>query len=293
MPQGISDNSDSIAHSDEGVPFYLSIQSEQPDSVQFNPIKVGSLPSRDIVRPKLDGIERTSDTHSLFGFLLLFTLALGYAWSYWKYPQHVNRLILALFNQRVIHDDAQDETTFSLVSTSVLVLSGLILQAYVVHNAILLLGAGESTLRDIQQGVAVALLTMGFGLWLVVKVVTALLVGGVVKQAALLREYVNTTLVTSQSTGLLLFPLAIAVEFFELPPLFVAGEPESYTVVFVILGIALWGIIYLQKIIKTLVLGTFSYSVPPVYNILYLCGLEILPLLLAAKWLSGYWELQG
>ncbi len=88
------------------------------------------------------------------------------------------------------------------------------------------------------------------------------------------KEYTYTILAFCQTTGIILFPLVVCIQF--------TRYPVQWFLFPVLLVLA---ILYSLRLIKSLIVYSAQQNIGIVYIILYLCALEILPLLVLIKFL--------
>jgi hypothetical protein len=91
-----------------------------------------------------------------------------------------------------------------------------------------------------------------------------------------LGEYLHNLFLTSKAAGILLIPIIA----------FAAFSSLSVTTFFLIAGCIVFGLFYFFRISRGIG-NALSLRIPPLYIILYLCTLEILPLLLFYKLVSS------
>ncbi len=84
------------------------------------------------------------------------------------------------------------------------------------------------------------------------------------------KEYNHNITVFNQSFGIILFPLTVLISFTEAPNLFIY------------IGIVLLGLMYLLRVIRFLKIN-FNKQINILYMFLYLCTLEIIPILYIIK----------
>lgn len=99
--------------------------------------------------------------------------------------------------------------------------------------------------------------------------------GSILNIPELSSEYIYNILLFLQALGLLVFPLLVAIAY----------TPLDHSQLLII-GLSVTAIFFVIRIIKFLYIGIINYRIQPFYIILYLCALEIAPILLAVKWLG-------
>ncbi|MBI3519797.1 MAG: DUF4271 domain-containing protein [Bacteroidetes bacterium] len=88
------------------------------------------------------------------------------------------------------------------------------------------------------------------------------------------KEYLFNVFLFSQTTGIILFPLIVCLQFTKYPP-----EWFLYPALIICLGF------YALRMFRGFILSVSEQSVGILYIFLYLCALEILPLLILIKFL--------
>jgi len=100
-------------------------------------------------------------------------------------------------------------------------------------------------------------------------------IGSVFKNNLILSDYIYTNFVFNILTGLILLPVTIV-------SIYVAANEIIY------LGIFLWLLIYLYRLVRELFTGLSYTEFSLFYRILYLCTLEITPLLVLTRLTMSY-----
>jgi hypothetical protein len=101
------------------------------------------------------------------------------------------------------------------------------------------------------------------------------IIGTVFKNPLVISEYIYTNFVFNIFIGLLLIPVIIVA-------LYIPAISAVYV------GIALWFLIYFYRLVRELFLGLSFAEFSLFYRILYLCTLEIIPLLVLTKLAMNY-----
>ncbi len=113
------------------------------------------------------------------------------------------------------------------------------------------------------------------GLFLL-KVIVQVLSGILFEADDAMKMYLGINFVTIQVLGLALFPVLLAMYFTHIPHDVLAW-----------LGLAVIGITFIYRLIRVFVVANIQTDISLMHIILYLCALEILPLLIIGKWLLG------
>lgn len=108
--------------------------------------------------------------------------------------------------------------------------------------------------------------------WLVFKFVVCKLIGFVSLNATLFNEYFHSLLIYNKNIGLLLIPISLGLAYID----------QDFNKIFVFAGAGVVSIMYILRVIRLIRLF-ISQRISWFYSILYLCALEILPILLFFK----------
>lgn len=106
-----------------------------------------------------------------------------------------------------------------------------------------------------------------------VKVLTIAAAGSLFRESAAASEYIYTVFLFIKAVGVLLLPITIALAYI----------PAIPPAVFVHAGLGLVVIAFLLRTFKVLQAGTQNKAISSFYLFLYLCTLEILPLVVLIK----------
>jgi hypothetical protein len=134
------------------------------------------------------------------------------------------------------------------------------------HQTILTGGLAE-------YGILVALLAIMY----MVKISTTRFIGYAVDKQELTTEYNYNVLLFNKILGLLLFPITTLLAF--------AHSIPSNWLIFA--GFGLWGIMLIYRIIRGIIIGVVEPGVSVYYLFVYLCTLEILPIVVLLKVFVG------
>ena len=108
--------------------------------------------------------------------------------------------------------------------------------------------------------------------WLVCKFVVCKLIGFVSLNATLFNEYFHSVLIYNKNIGLFLIPITLGLAYID----------PDFNKIFVFAGAGVVSIMYILRVIRLIRLF-ISQRISWFYSILYLCALEILPILLFFK----------
>lgn len=107
-----------------------------------------------------------------------------------------------------------------------------------------------------------------------VKLISASIVGYVTETNNVFHEYINNTLIINQSVGVILLPVMIIVELSHVNPVWIV-LPAT---LFLVLG-------YVLRLYRGFIFAGIEHGVGLLQLFVYLCALEILPLLVLIKFL--------
>ncbi len=108
--------------------------------------------------------------------------------------------------------------------------------------------------------------------WLVFKFVICKLIGFISLNATLFNEYFHSVLIYNKNIGLLLIPISLGLAYID----------PDFNKIFVFAGAGVVSVMYILRVIRLIRLF-ISQRISWFYSILYLCALEILPVLLFLK----------
>ena len=106
-----------------------------------------------------------------------------------------------------------------------------------------------------------------------VKVVIIRLLGFIFKMENMAWEYIFNILLFNKTLGLFLFPVTLLMTFF-------IQIPAQY---FIFIGLSIIIVMYLLRTLRMLTVGLRSIGFSKFYLFLYLCALELLPLIILFK----------
>jgi hypothetical protein len=110
-----------------------------------------------------------------------------------------------------------------------------------------------------------------------IKLITTRFVGYVTEKQGLALEYTYTILLFNKTLGIALFPVTILLAFAH-------GIPHEWLIA---IGLGLWAIMLVYRIIRGIALGLTEPGVSIYYLFVYLCTLEILPFVVLLKVFAG------
>lgn len=107
-----------------------------------------------------------------------------------------------------------------------------------------------------------------------VKILFANLIGYVTQTSAIFSEYINNTLIINQSVGVILLPVMIIIELSPVNPVWIVFPAT----LFLVLG-------YILRLYRGFLFAGVEQGVGMLQLFVYLCALEILPLMVLIKFL--------
>jgi hypothetical protein len=107
-----------------------------------------------------------------------------------------------------------------------------------------------------------------------VKLITANIIGFVTQTSTIFSEYINNTLIINQSVGVILLPVMIIAELSPVNPVWIVFPAT----LFLVLG-------YVLRLYRGFLFAGIEHGVGLLQLFVYLCALEILPLLVLIKFL--------
>lgn len=155
-----------------------------------------------------------------------------------------------------------EQTTLILFSIYVVLLSFLITQLYIVTSGVSVGFEGFMVFVKVLTGVA---------LFYLLKIALVSFTGNVFKSGKEASDYILSIYIFGQTMAMVFLPFAVIVAY-----------NFSFTVVWIFL--AIFCISYLYRLMRGLVFISASLKVPMYYLFIYLCTLEILPLVILFKY---------
>jgi len=205
-------------------------------------------------------------------WLLLFVLVI-WAWLKRDQPRRISQLIDSFFSNRFVDQWIREEgllgsylNIWLLLTSFVVIALGVQLMPWVPN----LLGVGSEPLL-------VQYFWMFFGVLglFLIRLIVIQFGNDLITSFKFSSVYIFNELLFMQATALLFFPIVLVQAYANL-------WSDS---IYVVLIFSISSLLYSGRIIKLGILGITQTSFFPVYIILYLCTLEILPLVAIYSWL--------
>lgn len=186
-------------------------------------------------------------------------------------PQRTFRVLNAAYSLQVARQIEREDygplKRVSLVLSTVFVL----ITAFLLYKVNLIFGSvlyGNSGLFQYLFFVLVIMVAY------TVKLVSASVIGYVTETKNVLSEYINNTLIINQSIGVILLPVMIILELSPVNPIWIVFPAT----LFLIFG-------YVLRLYRGFIFAGIEYGIGLLQLFVYLCALEILPLLVLIKFL--------
>lgn len=203
--------------------------------------------------------------------LIICVILLG--WSRVYFGKRFNHILKAFFSIRQMNTFVREGNIFRERISIPLLINYLVSFSLLIY--IVLVNLLQASFFDL-SGIQLFAVIMLFVLisWFLKNIVINI-VGTIFKNPLVISDYVYTNFVFNIFIGLILIPVVIIAIY--LPAL------EA-----VYVGIALWFLIYFYRLIRELFSGLSFAEFSLFYRILYLCTLEIIPLLVLTKLAMNY-----
>ncbi|MDB5119375.1 MAG: hypothetical protein JWN56_593 [Sphingobacteriales bacterium] len=198
-------------------------------------------------------------------FSLLFLLGL----IKFIFPKEFSLLIEAFYNNRILGQlNKEDNVLGSWPFIFMLLLFGLTIGMFLYLSGKYLLL--KYSYDGFQWFLILSVLIIGL---FVIKIIMLLLMGFFFEIEKLVKEYISILYLSYFNTSIVLIPLVIAL----------CLAPSRFSAFYIYLTAILLGLIFLFQFLRAGTNILTTYRFPKVYLILYLCALEICPLLILIK----------
>ncbi len=203
--------------------------------------------------------------------ILLFCVFAIYVYLNVTNPKKLLRVFISVYSNQVSKQLYREDYRLSK-SMSVFLSVGFVLIVsfliYITNNYFGLILKGVYPAK--QYLFFVSVITLMY----IIKLITNYVLGYATLTSELNSEYTFNVFVYCQTLGVLLFPLAICIQFSKYP-----------TELFLYPAIIICGLFYVLRFARGFIISVIEQNVGIVYIFLYLCALEILPLLVLIKFL--------
>lgn len=185
------------------------------------------------------------------------------------FPKEFSILIEALYDNRILGQLNKEESILgSWPSIFMLLLFGLTTGMFLYLSGKYLLL--KYTYDGFQWFLVLSLLIIAL---FVFKIIVLLLIGFFFQIEKLVKEYISILYLTYFNCSFILIPLVIAL----------CLAPSRFSIIYIYITAILLGLIFLIQFLRAGTNILTTYRFPKVYLILYLCALEICPLLILIK----------
>ncbi|MBL1410700.1 DUF4271 domain-containing protein [Sphingobacterium faecale] len=220
--------------------------------------------------PTMQAMQKVDRPLWIIGVLILLFLGIGLVRLF--FYSNFQNIIYGFFNDRVLAQISKEDS----VVTSWPYIFLYIIFSFSLGLFILIYRSGYSPMSEVtvvnflQISILVAVL-------FVAKIVMVRLIAVIFEVERLVREYVAVLYLVYFNSMLILMPLLLFVTFF----------PVAYFKIILIFFLVVVSILFLYRFLRTAynLVGNLRFSI--FYLILYLCGLEIAPILILVKTLNN------
>lgn len=220
--------------------------------------------------PTMQAVQKVDRPLWIIGILILLFLGIGLVRLF--FYSNFQNIIYGFFNDRVLAQISKEDN----VMTSWPYIFLYIIFSFSLGLFILLYRSAYSPMSEVTvtNFIQISLLV---GILFVAKILMVRIIAVVFEVERLVREYVAVLYLVYFNSMLILMPLLLFVTFF----------PTSYFKIILILFLIVVSILFLYRFLRTAysVVGNLRFSI--FYLILYLCSLEIAPILILVKTLNN------
>jgi hypothetical protein len=205
--------------------------------------------------------------------LIIFVVAI-FAYLRIAYRKYLDRLVNALFNLNITNQIVRDENILVqrasvMLSVIFYLVTALLVYFISLHYDWRLGGLGTGFIRFLFITVLIAAVYF-------LKLVVLKVAGWLFNQKREMSTYIFNIFLINNLLGLALIPIVTLFIFF--------GFMQLNWLL--ITAVALFACAYIYRLVRGILIGLNASSVSPVYLLLYLCALEIAPLLVLLKLIS-------
>ena len=209
---------------------------------------------------------RAENYHDWLWLPMLLLLAFM-AFLFTKYNDHVKRYFLAIVSNREFNDLVRDESQISKRASLALNIFSLL--SYAAFVFILSIKFLQFEVSNIELYLIInGLIFGGF----ILKILFIYGIGELFKEQNSSDLYVSNSLLSNKVFGMILFPLILVIAY-----------SQVLVGIFLYSSIILWLLASIFKWYKGIKFGLSLSELPIIYPFLYICTLEILPVLILAK----------
>lgn len=191
------------------------------------------------------------------------------------YHKHLNNIRKAAFTRTISQRIFQDQNLISRRTWFFLNVIFVINSSLFIYEVLSFYNVPMGT--NWHPAVWILLFSSGITIVYFSKYLACHITGILFDRHSLFAEYIHIVLLYNKNIGIYLFPVIIALPY-------IPGHLKSPVI---LLGMGIWAWFFLWRIIQSLQL-VFQKNVSVFYLILYLCTLEILPILIIYRLLSSF-----
>jgi hypothetical protein len=208
----------------------------------------------------------------LMGIIIVCLIIL--AWLKLFFHKFINQTVASLWNFQLSKKESRDQNVFSrrvafILNLNFIIIGGLFIYLVFSHFRINPFQLKPFFLYLFSTGFVTILL--------LIRQILLLLTGFIFNQQETFREYLHQILLIYKNIGIIFIPLIICIAYIH----------DDLRIYLIIIGIALFILAYLFRFIKGIQI-IIKKDVLLFYLILYLCTLEILPVVIYCKFFSSW-----
>lgn len=243
--------------------------------IEMSKVNPDSLKTASIFKEHLLTVQNTkplvhfTEYHYIIAFILFICYAI-YVWLYVKNRKRIQQIIKAFYLNRYANQLAREES--SMLNRVTFFLSVLFLFSISLFITQVVDFYGWE-FQEIDQSLFLLIIAGAIVSIYLVKIATIQFMGFIFKTTKEAVEYTQTLLFFINALGLFLLPIVICIAFAQ----------QIEVSVFINIGMGLIGLFMLTRLVRGIIIGVNSNHVSNVYLFLYLCTLEILPILILLK----------
>ena len=246
----------------------LAADSLRSASITKDTSRVTSLFTNHLLSVKTGETKLHVTTHYYLLTFILFLSFLIFVGLYVYNSSKIKLVIKGFYVNRFANQIAREESYFTSKSTYLLTLIFVFSVSLFISKVFQFYG-----INFISPTYSVIYISIGILLMYTVKILSVVASGNIFKVSTQVNEYVVSIFLFCNSLGLFLLPVVICLIFAKQLP----------AQIFIYAGFALIGIFYFTRIIRGLLIGMRIVKSSRLYLFLYLCTLEILPIIIIVK----------
>ena len=264
-------NSDSNFYTYKNELADSSIESAKNDTIKET-TRPSLFTTQNLTSDKIEPTEHNIVSHDWITIHVLVSIGL-IAWVQINYRSRLKQIFKAFVGARYLNQLSRDGNIFReriAIPLLIIYFVSFSLLIYLIFTEVL-----EKTIPNISELELFSSIMLIIILSFFIKNVVITFIGNVFRNYIILSEYILTNFIFNLTIGLLLIPVLIF-------SVYMHSKEMVYT------GLILWILVFIYRIIRELFIG-LSYRNFSLFNrILYLCTLEIVPLLVLTKLAMSY-----